>query len=79
MVISDLLNARGAAADLGAGFKDGDLPAIGEETDGSGEAAEAAPHDDRCSTPLRHGTPSVLAAGAVPPVTTIVGVPRAAR
>ena len=77
--VAALLNARGAAADLRAGLQDGHLPAIREEADGRGEAAEAAPHDDRRSTPLRHGPPSLLAAGAVPPVSTIVGVPRAAR
>ena len=76
--VAALLDARGAAADLGAGLQDGDLPAIREEADSRREAAEAAPHDDRRSTPLCHEPPLVFTAEAVPPVTTIVGVPRAA-
>ena len=64
--VAALLNARGAAANLGAGLQDGDLPAVGEEADGRGEAAEAAPHDDRRSTPLRHGPPSTRRGGSAP-------------
>ena len=64
--VTALLNARGAAANLGAGLQDGDLPAVGEEADGCGEATEAAPHDDRRSTPLRHGPPSTRRGGQRP-------------
>ena len=64
--VTALLNARGAAANLGAGLQDGDLPTVGEEADGRGEAAEPAPHDDRRSTPLRHGPPSTPRGGQRP-------------
>ena len=77
--VAALLDARGAAANLGAGLQDGDLPAVGEEADSRGEAAEAAPHDDRLSTPLRHGPSSVLTVEAAPPVDAILEVPRAPR
>ena len=41
-----------------AGLEDGDLPAVGEEANCRGEAAEAAPHDERPSSLWNPHAPS---------------------
>ena len=56
--VAPLADARGAPANLAAGLEDGDLPAVGEEANCRGEAAEAASHDERPSPLWNPHTPS---------------------